>query len=264
MDPHRSAFPKLLGEMGRILEARLRADGRRLFSVEGVYDNQRPAHLVAVQAGAVEEVHPVTLSVVEKQQVVDVPDGPFDCAILGVPDPDPYSQGRRAHSNPLLALNLALSYGFGAFQRRPAVRSGGALIIVHPMPWRFDDLHHPSYREFCTRVLDVTHDAGEAWDLFADDFANRPDYIHRYRHGFGFHGVHPFFMWTQSSMARRGIGRLIVAGVDDPEVPQRFGLEGFRTVEAAVASVQADLGRDCSMVLPCSGGMPMIARVGKA
>ncbi len=261
MDPKRSSFPRLLAEMGRVLTARLAEEGKHLFSIETAYDNSVPASPIAVHAGAPDEVHPVTLSIVEAQQVVEVADGPFDAAILGLPDRDPYSQGDGAFGNPILTTNLGLAYGYGLYQGQPLIRPGGALILVNPLPWRFDEIHHPSYRPFCDEVLRRTLDPEEAWDLFVDDFAHRPELVHRYRHGFGFHGSHPFFMWNQTLIPRRHLGRIIFAGVTEPGVAERLGFEGFATVEEAVGSVEAELGPDCSIALPCNMGMPMITRI---
>jgi nickel-dependent lactate racemase len=248
MDPHRSAFQKLLGEMGRVVEAARAARGLApIFTIESACTNEMPARVAHVSAGAIPAAHAATLEALERQQVVRL-EAPFDCAILGLPAVDPYS----VHSiqNPILAVNLGLSYAYGLFQGQPYVRPGGALILCSPLRRRFSAIHHPSYEEFYERVLGATRDPVEAWDLFVDDFAHRPEYVHKYRHAYGFHGAHPFFMWNGTLAPRAHLGRIIFAGVEDAAVAARLGFESFARVEDAIASVESDLGRGCSIFRP--------------
>ncbi|HVY60519.1 MAG TPA: transcriptional regulator, partial [Planctomycetota bacterium] len=124
------------------------------------------------------------------------------------------------------------------------------LILCSPLERRFSAIHHPSYEEFYERVLGVTRDPVEAWDLFVEDFAHRPEYIHKYRHAFAFHGTHPFFMWNSTLAPRAHLGRIIFAGVKDRAVAERLGFESFARVEDAIASVEADHGKGCSFFRP--------------
>ena len=34
-----------------------------------------------------------------------------------------------------------------------------------------------------------------SWQNFEREFARNPTYIHMYRYGNAYHGVHPFYMW---------------------------------------------------------------------
>ncbi|MFQ5933915.1 MAG: transcriptional regulator, partial [Dehalococcoidia bacterium] len=133
------------------------------------------------------------------------------------------------------------------FQNMPLIRQGGIAIFAHPCQYQFDDLHHPSYREFFDRLLSVSIDPYELWSLFADDFANRPEYVHKYRHGYGFHGAHPFFMWNARGAPSRHLGAAFLAGVQDFDVARRMGFEPFATVEDAIAEAETRLGKDCGI-----------------
>ena len=46
------------------------------------------------------------------------------------------------------------------------------------------------------------------------------------------------------------LGRIVFAGVEDPEVAKHLGFESFARVEDAIASVEADLGAGCSIFRP--------------
>ena len=58
-DPKASSFKKLVWEQGALIQKALEEKGRRVFTIETVYDNAEPAKdLVAVFAGHPTEVHP--------------------------------------------------------------------------------------------------------------------------------------------------------------------------------------------------------------
>jgi hypothetical protein len=245
MDPERSAFQKLLAEMGAVVDAELARAGRRLFSIETVLTNEIPGRLAAVNAGHPAEAHRETLAALGSQQSLAV-DGQTDIGIWGLPNRDPYS----AHSriNPILVANLACSYMFGLYSRRPVVREGGVAIFVNPVEHGFER-HHRSYPELFEEILPRTTDPFAIWDEYAEDFANRPEYVYAYQHQFSFHGAHPLFLWGQTAFARRHLGRIIFCGGKDPEPVERMGFTWAPGVEDAVAMARADLGGDPSITL---------------
>ena len=240
MDPERSAFQKLLGEMGAVVDAELARTGKRLFSVETVLTNEVPGRIAAINAGHPADVHDKTLALLSSQQSLVV-EGQSDIGIWGLPNRDPYS----AHSkiNPILVANLACSYTFGLYVRRPIVREGGAAIFVNPVEQQFER-HHRSYPELFNEILSRTTDPYVIWDEYAEDFANRPEYVYAYRYQFSFHGVHPLFLWGQTAFARRHLGRIIFCGGKDAEPVERMGFTWAPSVEDALAMARAELGGD--------------------
>lgn len=245
MDPERSAFQRLLAEMGSIVEADLAAKGRRLFTVETILTNEMPSQMATVFAGHPPETHRETLRVLKEQQMVDV-EGQSDIGIWGLPDRDPYS----AHSqiNPILVANLACSYTFGLYSRRPVVREGGVAIFANPVEPTFAR-HHRSYPELFEEILPRTTDPFAIWDEYAEDFAARPEYVYAYRRQFSFHGAHPLFLWGQTAFARKHLGRLIFCGGKDPEPVERLGFTWAQNVEDALAIARTDIGGDPSSTL---------------
>lgn len=243
MDPERSAFHRLLGEMAELVEADLATKGRRLFQIECVLTNEMPGRMAGVWAGYPSDVHRETLALLATQQRVAV-DGQADIGIWGLPNADPYS----AHSsvNPILIANLACSYTFGLYSGMPVVRKGGVAIFLNPVEPRFAR-HHRSYPELFEEILPRTIDPFEIWDTYAEDFAHRPEYEYAYRYQYSFHGAHPLFLWGQTAFARRHLARVIFAGGDDPEPIERMGFTHAPTVEAALAIARSDLGGDPSV-----------------
>ncbi|MFH1241081.1 MAG: lactate racemase domain-containing protein [Pseudomonadota bacterium] len=247
MDARRSSFQKLLWEMGAVVEEKLARENRRLFTIESVLNTAQPQELIAVYAGHIPAVHEKTLDMLYQQQVVEVRDQ-ADVGIFGIPDQVYYAN--MSLINPILVRNQALSYSFGLYHKRPLIRGGGIAIFIHPCERQFHSMNHPSYLELFDRVLPGLQDPYEIWDLYAEDFAHRPEYVHKYRYAYGFHGVHPLILWGQGAFAYRHLGRVFLAGARDFETARRIGFEPFATLEEALVEAEATLGKDCSIVFP--------------
>jgi nickel-dependent lactate racemase len=248
MDPQRSAFPRLLNEMGEVIEKELARKGRRFFIIEGAMNNAFPQEVVQVVAGHPPQAHEKTLEVLQRQHVVDVK-GQSDVVIYGMGNNrDPYS--KMSTINPILVRNLGLSYSFGLFQNIPLVHEGGIIILVHPCLRQFDAVKYPSYVEMFDKLIPETQDPFVLWELYAEEYAHRPEFVHKYRYGFGFHGVHPLILWGQGAYGLRYVGKVFMAGAKDPEAARLLGFEAFATVEEAIAEAQRLIGKDCSISYP--------------
>ena len=137
-------------------------------------------------------MHEQTLANVHRQQLVEV-NGQTDVLVLGLPYLGPYNVN--SVMNPILATCLGLGYFFNMYRGQPLVRQGGAVILYHPVPWEFNQLHHPSYVDFFEEVLAESTDPATIEAKFEQQYATDPWYIHLYRTSHAYHGVHPFYMW---------------------------------------------------------------------
>lgn len=244
MDAKRSSFQKLIWEMGSVIERELARHGRRIFTIESVLNTAQPQELMAVFAGNIPDVHEKTLDVLYKQQVVSL-SKQTDIAIYGIPNQSYYANLSKI--NPILVRNQALSYAFGLYHNKPLIREGGIAIFVNPCLAEFHEMNHPSYVEFFNRVLPNTQDPYDIWDFYAEDFAHRPEYVHKYRYAYGFHGVHPLILWGQGAFPLRYLSRVFLAGAKDFEAARRVGFEPFATIEEAITEAESSLGKDCSI-----------------
>lgn len=248
MDPKRSAFFRLLNEMGEVIERELAKKGRRFLIIEGAMNNSIPQEVTQVVAGHPPQAHEKTLEILQKQHVVDVK-GQSDVVVYGMGNNrDPYS--KMSLINPILVRNLGMSYSFGLFQNIPLVKEGGIIIFVHPCIMQFDALKYPSYVEMFETLIPHTQDPFELWGLYAEEYAHRPEFIHKYRYGFSFHGVHPLILWGQGAYGLRYVGKVFLAGATDPEVARMLGFEPFASVEEAIAEAERLMGKDCSITYP--------------
>ena len=155
------------------------------------------AHQVAcgvtgIVAGDTDAVHEQTLATLHRQQLVEV-DGQSDIMVVGLPYICPYNVN--SIMNPILVHCLGLGYLFNLYRNKPVVRPGGAMIMFHPVPNEFHQVHHPSYVDFFEEVLTETTDPSTIESKYEEALRDRPWYIHLYRKSYAYHGVHPFYMW---------------------------------------------------------------------
>ena len=92
-----------------------------------------------------------------------------------------------------------------------------------PTPWAFHPGHHPSYIDFFEQVLAETTDPVEI-GKYEEAFATDPWYVHLYRTGNAYHGVHPFYMWYWCAHALDHLGAVIIVGGDRAAV-RRMGFK---------------------------------------
>jgi hypothetical protein len=202
-----------------------------------------PHRMTSVQAGEVEAVHKLTTDNVWAQQGVVV-EGQTDILTMGLPYISPYN----VHSilNPILVACLGLGYLFNMYRGRPLVREGGVLIMTHPTPWEFNPVHHPSYIDFFEQVLSETTDPIEVADRFEESFATDPWYIHLYRTGHAYHGVHPFYMWYWCAHALQHLGAVVIVG-GDPAAVHRLGFRAASTLADALEMARDVVGPSPSL-----------------
>jgi len=189
-----------------------------------------PHRMTSVQAGEVEAVHAVTTANVWEQQGVVV-EGQTDILTMGLPYISPYNVN--SILNPVLVACLGLGYFFNLYRNKPLVREGGVLIMTHPTPWEFNPVHHPSYIDFFEQVLSETTDPDVMSERFEHAFATDPWYIHLYRTGHAYHGVHPFYMWYWCAHALEHLGAVVIVGGDAKAV-HRLGFRSASTLADAL------------------------------
>jgi lactate racemase len=197
-----------------------------------------PYGVTGIHAGETEAVHQRTLDNVHRQQLVEV-DGQSDVMVVGLPYVGPYNVN--SIMNPILAMCLGLGYFFNMYRGRPLVRAGGAMILHHPVPWEFNQVHHPSYIDFFDEVLAETTDPSTIEAKYERRYAEDPWYRHLYRTSYAYHGVHPFYMWYWGAHALDHLGDVIWVGGDRAAV-RRMGFRSASTFADALEMASDTVG----------------------
>jgi hypothetical protein len=197
-----------------------------------------PYGVTGVNAGETGAVHERTLASVHRQQLVEV-NGQADVMVVGLPYICPYNVN--SIMNPILVQCLGLGYFFNLYVGKPVVRPGGVMILHHPVPWEFHQVHHPSYVDFFDEVLAETTDPAAIEAKYEQQYAQDPWYVHLYRNSNAYHGVHPFYMWYWGAHAMDYLGDVIFVGGDRRAV-RRMGFRAASTFADALEMAAETVG----------------------
>ncbi len=239
MEPERNMMHARIREMGRHFASYMETLDKKVFQIETMINSHVPPEMSMVYAGNVEMVHEKTLAYLDKYKVLDVR-GQSDVLVFGLPDFMPYSMG--TYINPILVARMGLGYLFANYKNMPLVREGGILVLANPLIDQVDPIHHPSYVTLWNEGFERTRDAWELYDIFAEDYAKRPDFIHKYRFAYGFHGVHPVQAYATTIYPKRYLSKVFAAGCTNNRVAEKLEWEPFASVEDALRQAKKELG----------------------
>lgn len=197
---------------------------------------------LAINAGAIDEVHPITLARLREQLTVEVP-RQFSTLVFGLPDLSPYAIDARV--NPVLVVSDVLGYVFNWFYNKPLVKPGGTVIIVNPLDEVFHPEYHVAYRLFYDEVLAATPDPFEMQRRFQEKYAFDPHLRDCYRNRYAHHGFHPFTVWYWATYPLRYLSKVIIVGPKDDRAARRLGCSWAPSVSDALAAArEAGVGDD--------------------
>ncbi len=199
--------------------------------------------VTGITAGDTDAVHAITLQNVDRQLTTEV-DGQSDIVVFGLPYLGPYNSN--SIMNPILVHCLGLGYFFNMYKNKPIARPGGVAIMHHPVPWEFQQVHHPSYVDFFEEVLADTTDPGEIEKKYEKRYVEDPWYRHLYRTSYSYHGVHPFYMWYWGAHGRDYLGDVIFVGGDRKSVA-RLGYRSASSFADALEMASETVGRSPSI-----------------
>ena len=240
IDSTKDPLHSSLNEMGERLEEAL---GKQIFKIETVCNNK--VDVAAVFAGTVASTRDRSLGAQAEQVLADFSGlEQSDVLIYGLPRWMPYATF--SETNPILNV-IGMGLGYLLMLVELMLKKGGVVIMVSPCPNVWDAVHHPSYIEAWNRVLKQTHDPYEIRDLFEEDFAHRPEYIYKYRFCYAYHPVHALFVLYNYYITKEYVGKVFVAGAQDPWIIRHMGFESTKTVQDAICKAEELVGKDCSI-----------------
>ncbi len=121
------------------------------------------------------------------------------------------------------------------------------VILATPCPNQWDLEAHAAYPEVW-KILGKMRDPHEIMESYEDYFANHGDYIAKYRHAFSFHPVHGL-MATYPLKRLKHAERVIVAGIEEPEIAEHLGFLHAKTVEEALEIAKEKHGKDAKIAV---------------
>lgn len=238
MSISKNRMHEMLDEMGMLLESKIEG---RIFKVDTLLSS--PTVAAKVFAGSVWDARREVLA--ELRQLFpprrSLSDEKFDVVIYGVPNWSPYAIF--SCMNPLLTLvSSGLGYLGGTVQA--VGKPGCTVIMVTPCPDRWDRVHHASYPDVWENVLSRTRDPYEIERQYAPRYAQDGPLIEKYRNEFAFHPVHAILAAYPLKRLKH-IGRVIVAGAEEPALVEHLGFSPAESVDEALALAAEEHGRDC-------------------
>lgn len=218
-DHRTSRYRQLKAEIHDYIE---KATGRRVFYIDAV--GGVGGRLAGVFAGYAPRVDEAACELADTFSRRSVPQA--DVLIVGLPGRLPYEDP----DNTLVA-GVAALVPPRVWLGHELLREGAVVIALSPSAGRIDPVKYPSYQP----VIDLYarhHDIAELAD-HEEDFAHRPDLIHQYRHGFGYHPLHAFWLFYQSHYTLGRAGRVVMAGTRNPGAFRDLGITPVRDFDAA-------------------------------
>ena len=225
-----SYFRHQLTHIGQTIEA---AMPRPFFTVDAVLDSQ--SRQIAVSAGAIPEVEQASWPIAAKRTEVTLDDEQADVLVLGMPRSFHYGPGMG--SNPILmlqAIGASVARAAGALKPDPVV------ICASVCDGWFNDEWFPPYREVYDLYQRCSHPS--EMQRFEDDLANRPDYIHKFRHAYGYHPFHAFSMLYMGGIALNHTLATMIVGAQAPGFARGMGCIPVPTFEEAMARARRFVG----------------------
>jgi len=225
-----SHFRHQLTAIGQAVEAHLKAP---FFAVDAVLRGD--ARQLGVFAGLPAQVEQAAWPLAQRRTEIVLDGEPADVLVLGMPRTFHYGPGMG--SNPILMLQ---AIGSSIVRNARALKPGAPVICASVCDGWFNDEVFPSYREtyalyqHCATVQEMAR--------YEEDMATRPEYLHKFRHAYGYHPFHAFSMLYMGGIAQRFSNAIFIAGAREPGYARGMGAIPTRTFDEALRRARRLVG----------------------
>ena len=205
--------------------------GKKFFCCDAVLDTK--SRQIAVFSGYAAEMQPISWTVADQRTYVPWAEKKYDVMVFGMPQFFHYGNGMG--TNPIFMMQ-AIS---AQIIRHKRILSDRVVVICSSIcNGYFHDEEFPCYREayeiFQRDYNNVLPDISQLGEYFA----NRQDYIDKYRFAYGFHPYHAFSMLSCGHIAEEHCAAAYVVGAQEPGFARGMGLKTRATFEEALADAQ--------------------------
>jgi hypothetical protein len=213
-----------MDSIGQHMEASM---GRPFFLCDAVLDSQQ--RQIAVFCGAGESVQTASWQVADLRTYVPWAHSKFSVMVFGMPQSFHYGDGHG--TNPILMLQAVAA---NVIRHRRVLEDHFVVICASICNGYFNDEAFPSYRELFERFQGDYQNILPDLAQHAQTFCANPEYIDRYRNGYGYHPYHAFSMVSCGHIAEREAAAIYVIGAEKPGYARAMGMKTRATFEEAL------------------------------
>lgn len=208
--------------------------GKKFFCCDAVLDTY--ARQIAVYSGWAKEMMPVSWKIANQRTYVPFAKKKYDILIFGMPRDFHYGPGMG--TNPIQMMQ-ALS---AQVIRHKRIMSDNCVIICSSLcdGW-FNEERFPYakelfdlYTEKCSILPDMAQ--------YAEEYANRQDYVNKYRYEGAFHPYHAFSMMSCGHIAEMNTSAIYIVGAKKPGIARSLGLKTRSSFEEALEDAKKIVG----------------------
>ena len=215
-------------EIGKHMESKM---GRKFFCCDAVLDTK--SRQIAVFSGYAAQMQPMSWEVADKRTYVPWAEKKYDVMVFGMPQAFHYGNGMG--TNPIFIMQ-AIS---AQIIRHKRILSDRLVVIcASTCNGYFHDEEFPCYREVYELFQKDYHNILPDMNKLGEYFANRLDYIDKYRYAFGYHPYHAFSMISCGHIAEKNTAAIYLVGAQEPGYARGMGLKTRATFEEALADAQ--------------------------
>jgi lactate racemase len=211
--------------------------GRKFFMCDAVLDTK--ARQIAVVSGYGAEIQPLSWEAANRRTYIPWAKDKFDIMLFGMPQNFHYGNGHG--TNPILILQ---AIGANIIRHRRVMKDNFVVVCASICNGYFHDEEFPSYRELYELFQKDYHNQLPDIEKYGEYVARKPEYIEKYRFGYGYHPYHAFSMTACGHIAEIHAAAVYIAGAYEPGYARAMGLKTRATIEEALKDAERYTGSD--------------------
>jgi hypothetical protein len=229
-----SVMRQRMNAIGQHMEARM---GRKFFMCDAVLDTS--ARQIALFSGYGAEIQPIAWQVADRRTYVPWAKRKYNILMFGMPQNFHYGNGHG--TNPILILQAIAAQ----IIRHKRVLSDNCVVICSSIcNGYFHDEEFPSYRELYELFQGDYHNLLPDLAKYGEYFANKPEYVAKYRFNYGYHPYHAFSMISCGHIAEMHTAAVYIVGAYAPGYARAMGMKTRATFAEALKDAQRYTGLD--------------------
>lgn len=201
--------------------------GKKFFVCDAVLDTK--ANQIAVFSGYASDLQPLSWEVADKRTYVKWAEKKYDVMVFGMPQAFHYGNGMG--TNPILMLQAISAQVI----RHKRVMSDRCVVICSSLcNGYFHDEEFPSYRDTYELFQHDYNNILPDIEQYSEYFAQKKEYIDKYRFNYGYHPFHAFSMTACGHIAEMNTSAIYIVGAIEPGYARGMGMKTRATFEEAL------------------------------